>query len=73
MKLHAYRGRADDGGVTLRVRVWIETYCFGPAYSPIKVTLRVRVWIETAGLTLNLVGAAVTLRVRVWIETRRIY
>ena len=36
-----------EDNVTLRVRVWIETWVTHPGRSVLSVTLLVRVWIET--------------------------
>ena len=59
---------AEDGNVTLRVRVWIEIAMPEKALEKAGVTLRVRVWIEITLGRWKRDLELVTLRVRVWIE-----
>ena len=59
-------------GVTLYVRVWIETRHKKKVMKKAKVTLYVRVWIETAGEFKSSGTNMVTLYVRVWIETTKL-
>ena len=72
MKFQPYGKGTVNGGVTLRVRVWIEISFLQSRRRLQVVTLRVRVWIEISEQYQYPDRCHVTLRVRVWIEIARV-